>query len=84
MALACTPPLGGIQLAVNVTTGTQVRIACGTGDPNLAATDSSASDLANASTGSIFLRLDGSTSTSLYVKTGVTSVSNPTGVWTGK
>lgn len=84
MGLAAAPPLGGIQLAQNLSTGTQVKVLTGNGDPNLAATDSSASDLANASTGSIFLRMDGATSTSLYVKTGVNTASATTGTWTGK
>lgn len=82
--LTATPPLSGIQLATNVSGG-QVKVLTGTGDPNLSATDSSAGDLANASIGSLYLRQDGSsTTTCFYVKTGATSGAAPTGTWTGK
>jgi hypothetical protein len=78
MPQTITPPLGGIQLALGLNATGQVKILTGAGDPNAASTDSSAGDIANAATGSLFLRMDGSTSTTLYVKTGLPNV------WTAK
>lgn len=73
------PPLSGVMLAANVSTGGQVRILTGSGDPNLAATDNANADIANSSIGSIFLRMDAPDSThALYVKT-----AQP-GTWTAK
>jgi len=70
--------LAGIQLAINPNGG-QVKILCGTGDPNIAATDSSAGDIASAGIGSLFLRMDGGASTTLYVRTAW-----PANTWTAK
>jgi transposase-like protein len=76
-----TPPLGGIMLAINPNDG-QVKVFAGFGDPNVESTDSSADDLAATSVGSLYLQIDGSTSTSLYVKTA--SIAGTTGTGTGK
>lgn len=85
MPQVITPPLGGIQLCRNLSTGGPIKILAGQGDPNLAASDSSAGDLAGSAIGSLFLRMDGASTTSvLYVKTGATTVSAPTGTWTNK
>lgn len=79
MPQVIAPPLSGVMLAANVTTGGQVRILTGTGDPNSAATDNAAGDIANSSIGSIYLRMDAPDSThALYVKT-----AQP-GTWTAK
>jgi len=75
-----TPPLGGQLFG-----SSGFRVLFGSGDPNDSSTDSSAGDLAAASIGSTYSRLDGPDSTHcLYVKTGAVSVSAPTGVWTNK
>jgi hypothetical protein len=84
MADVIVPPLGGFQIAINAPQGTQLQVLGGFGDPNLLASDNAGSDIATSSTGSIFLRMDGGASTSLYVKTGVNSQSAPTGTWTPK
>lgn len=60
----------------------QVRHFCGSGDPN-AASDPDGT-LAASAIGSLFSRVDGSTSTSLYVKTAAASASAHTGTWTAK
>jgi hypothetical protein len=70
-------PLGGIEL------GSGVRILFSDGDPNA----QNIEPLQSASLASLYLRTDGSTSTSLYVKTAqaLDSSGNPTqGVWTPK
>jgi hypothetical protein len=77
MPQVITPPLAGHMLAINPNGG-QVKILTGSGDPNAAATDSSAGDIASAAVGSLFLRMDGSTSTTLYVKTATPNT------WTAK
>jgi hypothetical protein len=82
MALIATPPLCGIQLGLGIDGIGQLKILGGAGDPNDAATDSTAGDLASAAVGSLFLRMDGSTSTSLYVKT--TFTQGGIGTWTAK
>ena len=82
--LAAAPPLAGINLAINPSGGA-TKIFTGVGDPNQSATDSSAGDLAGAGIGSLFLRMDGPSSTTcLYVKTAASSPSALTGTWTGK
>ena len=68
------PPLSGLDLGFAVAGGTRVKILAGTGDPNSAATDNASGDIASA----LFLRTDGSTSTSLYVKTALPNT------WTAK
>ena len=83
--VAATPPLAAINLGAINPSGGATKILTGTGDPNLSTTDSSAGDLAGAGIGSIYLRMDGpSTSTCLYVKTGASSPSALTGTWTAK
>ena len=70
-------PLGGIEL------GQGTKILFGSGDPN----NQNIAPLQSAALGSLFLRSDGSTSTSLYVKTAqaVDSSGNATqGIWTPK
>ena len=82
MVLPVTPPLGGIQLAINPNGGL-LKVLTGSGDPNVAATDSSAGDIASAGVGSLFLRMDAPDSThGLYVKTAF--VSGAPGTWTAK
>lgn len=82
--MTVTPPLSGIDLGF-ASGSTRVKLLVGTGDPNLAATDSSVGDLLNAGIGSLYLRNDGfTTSTCLYVKTGLATGGAPTGTWTAK
>ncbi|MGH9517504.1 MAG: hypothetical protein ACRD3P_17690 [Terriglobales bacterium] len=78
-----TPPLSGIDLGFSAANNTRMRILAGTGDPNSSATDSSAGDLASSAVGSLYLRNDGGASTSLYVKTAL-STTGGTGTWTAK
>jgi hypothetical protein len=72
------PPLAGIDLGLAAASNTRVKLMVGTGDPNVAATDNVTGDLASCAVGSLYLRNDGSTSTSLYVKTALPST------WTAK
>jgi hypothetical protein len=70
-------PLGGIEL------GSGTKILFGAGDPN----SQNIAALQNAAIGSLYLRTDGSTSTSLYVKEAqaVDVHGNATqGTWTAK
>ncbi len=71
MPQVIAPPLGGLTMG-------PIGIFFGTGDPNDAATDNKPGDLAAAGVGSLYLRRDGSTSTTLYVKTALPST------WTAK
>jgi hypothetical protein len=81
--IVATPPLAGVQICV-ASVG-QIKILSGVGDPNSSSTDSSASDLANAAIGSLYLRQDGPDSTHcLYVKTAIATPAALTGTWTGK
>jgi len=70
-------PLGGIEL------GQGTKILFGSGDPNA----QNIAPLQSAAIGSLYLRSDGSTSTSLYVKTATSldaSGNVNQGVWTAK
>jgi hypothetical protein len=71
-------PLGGLEL------GQGVKILFGAGDPNA----QNIAPLQSAALGSLYLRTDGSTSTSLYVKTatGIDATSGlpNAGTWTAK
>jgi hypothetical protein len=71
------PPLSGIDLGFAVAGNTRVKILVAVGDPNVI-TDNASGDVASAAVGSLFLRTDGSTSTSLYVKTALPNT------WTAK
>ena len=68
--------IGGLALGIG-TNGPLVHLF-GNGDPNTL-TDNS---IFTAAVGSLFSRLDGGTSTSLYVKTAFAA--GASGVWTGK
>ena len=70
--------IGGIFLALGAGGIGQVVHLVGNGDPNTL-TDQS---IFTAAVGSLFSRLDGGTSTSLYVKTAF--VAGASGTWTGK
>jgi hypothetical protein len=78
MPQVITPPIAGIMLGIGPDGVGQIKILTGVGDPNNSETDSSAGDVATAAIGSLFLRMDGSTSTSLYVKTALPNT------WTAK
>ena len=78
MPQVIVPPLSGIDLGFAAASNTRVKVVVGTGDPNVAATDNANGDLAACGIGSLYLRNDGSTSTSLYVKTALPST------WTAK
>ena len=70
------------MLAINPNGG-QVKLLAGSGDPNLAATDSSAGDLASAGVGSLYTRMDGPDPTHcFYVKTAYSA--GAPGTWTAK
>lgn len=82
MPQVITPPLGGHMLGINPNGG-QMKILFGTGDPNAAATDSSAGDIASAGVGSLYLRMDGPDATHChYVKTSYSA--GAPGTWTAK
>ena len=72
MPQVIAPPLAGFTMG-----SIGVKILAGSGDPNIAATDNSASDLSSSGIGSLFLRIDGSTSTTLYVKTALPNTWTP-------
>jgi hypothetical protein len=72
-----------ITKGLRLTPNGNVRILYGTGDPN-ATIDQ---DVNSAGVGSLYLRRDGSTSTSLYVCTGTQTVANVgvnVALWTAK
>jgi hypothetical protein len=73
--MGVTPPLGGISMGPrSIIFGTPT-------DPNAAAADSKANDLARAGIGSLYLsRSDGS----LWSKTAAADGINLTGVWTAR
>jgi hypothetical protein len=72
--IGSTPGVGGIQLGLGAGGVGQLVILTGPGDPNL----SSDATVVPAANGSLYLRVDGSTSTTLYVKTALPNV------WTAK
>ena len=74
-----TPPITGLQVALGANGSGQMLILTGAGDPN-AISDlvGSRPGVNSAAVGSLFLRQDGSTSTSLYVKTAMPNT------WTAK
>jgi len=67
--------IGGVHLGLGLGQKGAVVILFGAGDPN-AITDAS---VLNAAVGSLWLRLDGGTSTTLYVRTAF-----PANTWTPK
>ena len=82
MPSAITNPLDGIMLGIGAN-GAPLKIASGTGDPNVSTNDSSAGDLSTAAIGSLYLRQDTVDSThQLYVKTAF--VPGSPGTWTPK
>ncbi len=79
-----TPPLSGLDCGFIGSNNTRVKILVGAGDPNTAATDNSATDIAGCGLGSLYLRNDAPDSThALYVKTGLGTAGSP-GTWTAK
>lgn len=81
MPQTIAPPLGGIMLAINPNGG-QVKILTGMGDPNVEGSDNASSDVDSSAVGSLYLRMDGGASTTLYVKTAF--VQGAPGTWVGK